>query len=336
MDKLEISINNTIDDIDVVRKLIATFESRAHAKTELLVYDWGDAWKELMQISLYHHGPVISEVGETWMGSLASRNCLRPFTSRDLANIGTEKDFLNSIWQNCLDLDGQHVVGIPWSLDTYLLYYRRDLLEKAGIDEDKAFTSLEALYETLAKLVASGAEYPLAIPTTANTSSLIHNASSWVWARGGHFVTPDGSQVLLSDPRTMAGLKEYFGLYRFMPACARLMDDNTCDELLVEAKPAVTLRFVNFLGVFRREPKAAGRYKNIGITVLPAHPFIGGSTLTIWNHIPPEQEAAAVEFIRYLTSPEASHTLFANCGLVPARLEALAEVEKDPGYAALI
>ena len=37
------------------------------------------SWAELMKISLYRHGPIISEVGSTWMSSLAGQNSLRPF-----------------------------------------------------------------------------------------------------------------------------------------------------------------------------------------------------------------------------------------------------------------
>jgi len=68
----------------------------------------------------------------------------------------------------------------------------------------------------------------------------------------------------------------------------------------------------------------------------PGIPFIGGSNLIIWKHIPPEQEKSALELIRYLTSTETMALLFQKTGLIPARLAALDQIESDPLYAPVV
>src|SRR5512142_193573 len=101
MDILEVSINNTIDNPDQLRLLLSDFERKQNVQVELQVYDWADAWMEFIRISLYRYGPSISETGDTWMGSLTSRNCLRPFKNEEIASMGGADVFLGEMWKSC-------------------------------------------------------------------------------------------------------------------------------------------------------------------------------------------------------------------------------------------
>ncbi len=55
-------------------------------------------------------------------------------------------------------------IGSTWLVDTRLIYYRRDLLQKAGVDDQKAFTSsLPARQEVLLELGLQGDPFYRAI-----------------------------------------------------------------------------------------------------------------------------------------------------------------------------
>ena len=332
--QFEISINH-IPNIEEMVLLLNTFERQRNVKIDLLMFDWSNAWTELMKISLYGHGPIISEVGSTWMSSLAGQNCLRPFKPSEVAAMGGADKFLPESWQSCIDFEDETVLAIPWALNTYLAYYRRDLLAKAGVDETSAFSSLENLVHTLESLRKIDVDMPIAIPTTGNSVQVLHNASSFVWKMGGDFITPDGKRVLFSDPKTLAGLKEYFSLHQFMTPAARNLYDDACTNAFLEGRTAITFRSIDLLSQTKNGNVSKKVSQNTGIAVQPGIPFVGGSDLVIWKHVPPAQEAVAVELVRFLTSTENMMTQFQNARYTPANLDALNQVELDQTYVPL-
>jgi multiple sugar transport system substrate-binding protein len=332
--QFEISIN-FIADINKMVLFLNTFERQRNVKIDLQMFDWAHAWTELMKINLYGRGPIVSEAGSTWMSSLAGQHCLRPFKVNEVAAIGGADKFLPESWQSCIDFDSETILAIPWTLNTYLAYYRRDLLAQAGVDETTAFTTLENLVHALESLRKIDVEIPLAIPTAGNSVSVLHNAISFVWKMGGEFITPDGKQVLFSNPKTLAGLKEYFSLYQFMPPAARNLYDDACYHAYLEGRTAITFRSPDLLFQIKNGKTSENVSQNTGIAVQPGIPFVGGSNLVIWKHVPPAQEAVAVELIRYLTSPANMMTQFQDAGYIPANLDALNQVELDQTYVPL-
>ena len=332
--QLDLSLNSP-NNPEEMRAFLAAFEQLHNIKIDLEIFSWADAWTELMKISLYGRGAVISEVGTSWMGSLAANNSLRFFSNKEALAGGGEKAFLPEAWQTCIDVDRETVLAVPWSLNTFLLYFRRDLLAKAGVQEASAFNSYEDFIHTLECLLKIGVNMPIVVPTSGNSRSLLISASSFVWNRGGEFISLDGKKVLFSDPRTMAGLKDYFSLHRFMGFPAQNLYDDACNRAFIEGKAAVTLHSADLLYQIRHGEVPDEVVKNTGITQQPGVPFVGGSNLAIWKHIPPMAEGRALELINYMTSPENMLKQFHTAWLIPANLEALTQVEADPDYSVL-
>ena len=52
----------------------------------------------------------------------------------ELNVLGGSAAFLPSSWQSSIVLGEKEVCAVPWLADTRLIYYRRDLLDKAGVD----------------------------------------------------------------------------------------------------------------------------------------------------------------------------------------------------------
>jgi multiple sugar transport system substrate-binding protein len=336
--EIEISVNSIYaDDPQGVQfqPLLAEFKRQHRAHVSLQVYDWGFAWAEFMKISLYGHGPVISQTGDSWMGSLIARNSLRAFKDRELAQLGRQKNFLPDSWQSCLDFNNKDIVAIPWFLDTYLVYYHRDLLEKAGVNEATAFSTLESFHATLEKLQESGLSYPFAIPTNASHSN-IHVVASWVWGQGGDFTNPEGTRVSFTEPKTREGMGRYFDLFRFMPRETQPLSDQDCWDLFLNRKIAVTVRNPALLFRLKKQEFSESFSRNVAAAVLPGVPLLGGSHLVIWNHIRPEQEQDAIDLIKFLTSTNTELSLFESTGLIPASLDALNHIDPASIFAPAI
>lgn len=75
--------------------------------------------------------PDLAQLGNSWVPEFAALGALASLDARVAATPGIEAaDFFDGIWQSNI-VDGR-LRGIPWYVDTRLIFYRRDLLAKAG------------------------------------------------------------------------------------------------------------------------------------------------------------------------------------------------------------
>jgi multiple sugar transport system substrate-binding protein len=200
MESLELSL------IDFNSESLTSLLERSELNCHMQGMAWEDAWGKLARIALYRSGPDVSEVGTTWLDALVSAGAVRPFTAHEVELLGGADAFLPVIWQTVSPPPWQRQVwAIPWRADTRVIFYWRDMLEQAGVDEEGAFQTTERVEETMQCLQDSGIPVPWGIWGLELFMGL-HNAASWIWARGGDFVSADGRQVLLDRPETCEGL----------------------------------------------------------------------------------------------------------------------------------
>ena len=77
--------------------------------------------------------PDLSQLGNTWLPELAALHALEPLQTRvDRSHVIQPPDYFASIWSTNV-IDGT-LYGVPWYVDTRLLFYRNDLLNAAGFD----------------------------------------------------------------------------------------------------------------------------------------------------------------------------------------------------------
>ena len=77
--------------------------------------------------------PDIAQLGNTWLPEMVALDALEPLQARvDRSTVVKPDDYFASIWATNM-IDGT-LYGVPWYVDTRLLFYRRDLLKAAGFD----------------------------------------------------------------------------------------------------------------------------------------------------------------------------------------------------------
>lgn len=77
--------------------------------------------------------PDMTQLGNTWLPEMVALHALEPLQARvDHSSVIQPADYFASIWSTNV-IDGT-LYGVPWYVDTRLLFYRKDLLKKAGFD----------------------------------------------------------------------------------------------------------------------------------------------------------------------------------------------------------
>jgi len=280
-------------------------------------------WEEVIKIALHRYGPDVAEVGSSWVSSLAAMNALRSFTAAEVALFGGAAAFWAPVWRAAL-LPGDHRVwAIPRTVDTRLVFYRRDLLERAGVDERTAFQTPEQFEQTLQRLQAAGVEAPLVIGTGPRVVG-VHIAACWVWGAGGDFVSADGKQILFDRPEARAGLRAYFGLHRYISP--RIADWPSPEVAFCQGQAAVTISGL-WLFWTLRDVNTGQVAANLGVASPPGVPYVGGTHLVVWAHSPIRNQQLAVEIVRLLTGRELQSSF--SEGTFPARLDATHALEKS-------
>ncbi len=119
---------------EVVRKLLPAFE-RAHPgiRVDVQQLPWSAAHEKLLTAFAGDATPDLCQLGNTWIPELVALRALEPLDARLASSNVDRADFFGGIFDTNV-VEGR-VYGVPWYVDTRLLFYRRDLTDAAGIHD---------------------------------------------------------------------------------------------------------------------------------------------------------------------------------------------------------
>ncbi len=121
-------------EAEVISQLLPDFERRnpgVHVVVQQL--PWTAAHEKLLTAFAGDALPDICQLGNTWIPELDALGALEPLDARAAASsVVAPADYFPGIWDTNR-IDGA-LRGIPWYVDTRLIFYRRDLLAQAGFD----------------------------------------------------------------------------------------------------------------------------------------------------------------------------------------------------------
>lgn len=120
-------------EAEVVAGLLRDFE-REHPgiRVDVQQVPWNAAHEKLLTAFASDGLPDVCQLGNTWIPEFALLGALEPLQSRvDASRVIRRDDYFPGIWNTNL-VDGR-LVGVPWYVDTRLLYYRKDILRAAGV-----------------------------------------------------------------------------------------------------------------------------------------------------------------------------------------------------------
>lgn len=235
--------------------------------------------------------PDVVQVGTTLMSGFVELGGLAP-TPDSIDSAA----FFPGAWDTTV-VDGTSY-GVPWYVETRVLYYRTDLAEDAGVSAPESWDDLK---DFAAGMQDAGAEHGIALQTRGNDTNLMY--FPFYWQAGGDIMTEDNTEFTLGNDAETKALDYY----------SSFMHEGLAPDVLVEDEKVQN--FINGdLGSFVSGPwERANLLATAGdefadkfdVTALPADEregsFIGGSNLAVLADA--ENPDAAWKFVDFTTDP---------------------------------
>lgn len=121
-------------EAEVVAELIPEFEKENPGiRVDIQNIPWTAAHEKLLTAFAADGLPDVCQLGNTWIPEFAALDTLQPLQPYvDSSKVVDPKDYFAGIWDTSV-IDGQ-LYGVPWYVDTRLLFYRKDMLRDAGVE----------------------------------------------------------------------------------------------------------------------------------------------------------------------------------------------------------
>ena len=300
---------------EVVRQLIPDFE-RSHpgVRVEVQQLPWSAAHQKLLTAFAGDALPDVAQLGNTWLPEFAALRALDP-VDPSVVDAG---DYFPGIWQtNVID---QTAYGVPWYVDTRLLFYRRDLLAEAGYARPPAtwaeWTDMLRAIKQRSRPHRHGAllplnEYqPLLALALQQEAPLLRDGDT-----RGNFRSEDFKRALRFYQAMFAN--------GFAPATSANQISNVWDEF---ARGTFTFYITGpwSIGEFKRRLPASLQASWM-TAPLPGpggagYSVAGGSSLVVFSDSP--RKTAAWQFVQYLSQRDVQLRFHALTGNLPPRRSA--------------
>ncbi|CAL9406901.1 ABC transporter substrate-binding protein [Streptomyces sp. enrichment culture] len=264
--------------------------------------------------------PDVGGVGAAMLAGFSAQDALEPLDER-LAKSAL-KGMLNKDMVESMKAAGGGdgtLYSIPTSANNGVLYYRTDLFEKAGLDEPSTW---DTFYEAAEKLTdAKKNEFGYTIRGGAGS---IAQALDAMYGQSGITSFWNGDKTTVNDPKNVAALEKYAGLFKRVTPAADLNNDFT---KMVAQWDSGTIGMLNHnLGSYQDHVKALGTEKFRGI---PQPVGSTGKRVQVSNPVDgigmfksSKNKEAAWKFIEFALSHEQNSKFNEAAGQVPSNTQA--------------
>ncbi len=318
---------------EVVRDLIPEFERQNPSiRVEVQQIPWTAAHEKLMTAFVGRTTPDLVQLGNTWVPEFTALDALEPLDTW-LAKPGVvdKAGYFPGIWET--NVIGPQVFGIPWYVDTRVLFYRRDLLGAAGIPSPpRTWEEWRTAMKKLQKRAIPGGSAIL-LPTNEWTQPVI------LGMQAGSSLLRDGDRFgAFSQAEFRQGAEFYISL--FEEGLAPAVTNNQISNVYQEFDAGVLSMWITgpwCIGEFRRRlPPSRQNAWDTAPLPSPASPdapgvsLAGGSSLALFRASSRKQEAW--KLLEFLSRPETQIKFYGLTGDLPARTEAWKEksLTEDP------
>lgn len=305
---------------EVLGELAAQFEEENPDVTiEVTAVPWESAHDRIATAIAGGETPDISMLGTTWVGEFAATGAFEP-TPDDLVD---EDSFFDGSWETTVVDDVAY--GVPWYVDTRVLYYRTDLAQAAGVEPPTTWDEYKAFATALQD---AGAQWGVSLPPGG--------LDSWVyvgplaWQLGGEIMNEDGTEFTLDSPEWVEALTFYDSFFEEGLAEPVRLETGEIEQEFIDGNVGAF-----FSGPFHvsllQEQGGAEFADRFAVAMVPGEQsrtsFTGGGNLAVFGDS--ENRDASWKFVRWLSQPETQIAWYD----ISTDLPAVESAWEDPTFA---
>jgi multiple sugar transport system substrate-binding protein len=302
---------------EVLSQLMPAFEKEHPGiHVEVQQIPWTAAHEKLLTAYVGEATPDIAMLGNTWVPEFVALNSLAPLDSLAASSRSIRRDdFFPGIWKTNV-VNGK-TYGIPWYVDTRLIFYRTDLLAKAGYKE---FPKTWAEWTTAMKKMKSQMsprQFPLLMPTNEWPQPVIFalNEASPILRDGGRYGA-------FEQPAFRRAFDFYLSLYR--QGFASPVSSSQVSNLFQEFERGNIAMYISgpwYIGEFKNRLDSATQNKWMTAAMPgidgPGVSTAGGSSLSLFAASRHKKEAWTL--MEYLSRPSVQLEFYRLTGDLPPR-----------------
>lgn len=268
--------------------------------------------------------PDVGGVGAAYLANMVAQDALEPVGDR-IKGSALDGKLVPAMVDSVTSAGGRadEMYSVPTSASNGTLYYRTDLFEAAGLEPP---TTWDRFYAAAEKLTDAGDnEFGYTIRGGAGS---IAPALDAMYGQSGITSFWEGEKTTVDDPRNVAALEKYVGLYKRTTPAADV--NNDFKKMVAQFDTGTIGMLSHNLGSYTDHVKALGKEKFAG---LPNPVGPDGKRVQVSNPVDglglfrtSKNKAAAWKFIEFAASRESNSKWNESAGAIPANKEA----QSDP------
>ena len=290
---------------------------------------WTAAHEKLLTAFAGDATPDVAQMGNTWLPEMSALGALAPLDTWQASSGLKAEDHFEGIWK-ANTMDGV-LRGVPWYVDTRLLYYRSDLLQQAGYAQMPThWADWTAAMTAMQRMPRNAVAHPLLLPVNEFEPLLV-----LALQQDGEVLKEGGRRGNFAGAGFQRALSFYMDL--FARGIAPDITNNQVANLWQEFGRGNFAFYISGpwnIGEFRRRlpPEMTGRWNTAPLPGPggPGASNAGGSSLVMFQRSQHKPQAWAL--IEYLSRPEVQLQFFHLTGNLPPRRStwALEPLASDP------
>ena len=265
--------------------------------------------------------PVTSVLLSTDMFTLIDEDAILPVS--ELAKTAEDQAWLKSFYPAFMSNSqtGGKVWGVPFQRSTIVLYWNKQLFKEAGLDPERPPQNWSEMVEYAQKLTKRDAQgnatqWGVQVPSSGFPYWLFQGFTT---QNGIELMNEAGTETYFDRPAVIEALQFWVDLSRKHRVMAPgVVEWGTTPRDFFERKTAMMWTTTGNLTNVRNNAKF-----EFGVAMLPANKRrgspTGGGNFYVFKKSSPEQQQAALKFIRWITSPERAAQWGIDTGYVAVR-----------------
>jgi multiple sugar transport system substrate-binding protein len=282
----------------------------------------------VQQLARRNGDPDVFTQDIIWIAEFAAAKWALPLD--EYFNADAMKEYFPGVVQACT-WQGK-LTALPWFIDSGMLYYRKDLLDELGA---KAPETWDALIDSAKKLTGSGKAKFGFLWQAKQAEVLVCDLVSFIGSNDGAILQADGRTVSIADDEAVEAVQLMHDLIKkdqITPEDVLSWDEEPSRRPFTSGDAAF-LRNWSYVWKISQSKEDSNVIDKVGVAPLPhfegkkSAACLGGYQYGV--NAASKNKDAAIEFVRWMSSPETQLRFATQLGLCPTR----AAVLDDPKIA---